>query len=54
MKARRNQAGKYDPDLYKQRAINQNISELKDEKGELFKERSIKEPITKSLTNELE
>jgi len=43
---------RYDPVLYKQRALNQNVRELKDKLGDLFEDTSFKENIIKNLSDE--
>lgn len=43
---------RYDPFLYKQRALNQNVTELKDKLGDLFEDASFKENIIKNLSDE--
>jgi hypothetical protein len=46
------QTEKYDPILYRQRAITQNTTELKEKLGDLFKDTSFKEDILKTLSDE--
>ena len=46
------QTEKYDPALYRQRAITQNTTELKGKLGNLFKDTSFKEEILKTLSDE--
>jgi len=46
------QQEKYDPLLYKQRAITQNTKELKDKLGDLFQDTSFKEEILKNIGDE--
>lgn len=46
------QQEKYDPLLYKQRAINQNTRELKGKLGELYKDTSFIEEILKKMSDE--
>jgi hypothetical protein len=46
------QTERYDPVLYRQRAITQNTTELKEKLGDLFKDTSFKEDILKMLSDE--
>jgi hypothetical protein len=46
------QTERYDPVLYRQRAITQNTTELKEKLGDLFKDASFKEDILKLLSDE--